>query len=107
MMAYTHRGTWFAPADTGGDLIMADHERLALAPAGPDVIKSCWMCGVRLPAGQMMADGAGACADVRWYCLDMPGCTERWTARRERPADSGQGSARTRDRGRQLAASGI
>jgi hypothetical protein len=107
MMAYTHRGTWFAPAAAGGELIMAQPERLALAPAEPAVVKSCWMCGVRLPVGQMLADGADACADVRWYCLDMRGCTERWTARPARQADSRQGSARATDRGKQLAVSGI
>lgn len=84
---------------------MADHERLTLAPAGPAVAKSCWMCGVRLPAGQMVADGTtSACADVRWYCLDTRGCTERWTMRSARPADRGQGTARTTERGKQLAA---
>jgi hypothetical protein len=84
---------------------MADHERLTLAPAGPAVVKSCWMCGVRLPAGQMVADGTtSACADVRWYCRDTRGCTERWTTRPARPADSGQGTARTAARGKQLAA---
>jgi|SRR5450755_1532012 hypothetical protein len=93
------------PVGTGGELIMADHERLALAPAGSAVAKSCWMCGVRLHAGQMVADGTtSACADVRWYCLDTRGCTERWTTRSARPADSGQGTARTTERGKQLAA---
>jgi hypothetical protein len=29
----------------------------------------------------MIADGGGACADVRWYCLDKLACTERWTSR--------------------------
>lgn len=83
---------------------MADHERLTLAPAGPAVVNCCWMCGVRLSAGQMVADGTSACADVRWYCLDTRGCTERWTTRSARQADSGQGSAGTTDRGKQLAA---
>jgi hypothetical protein len=39
------------------------------------------MCGIRMPADQMVADGGNACADLRWYCLDMWGCTERWTSR--------------------------
>jgi hypothetical protein len=82
---------------------MADQERLALS-AGPAVVKSCWMCGVRLSAGQMVADGTSACADIRWYCLDTRGCTERWTTRQARPDDSGQGSARTTEGTRQLAA---
>ncbi len=103
MMTYTRRGTWFAPAGSGGELIMADHERLALAPAGPAVVKSCWMCGVRMSADEMVADGTSACLDVRWYCLDTRGCTERWTTRPARPAHTGQGSARTADRGKQLA----
>jgi hypothetical protein len=41
----------------------------------------------------MVADGGGACADLRWYCLDMRGCTERWTSRSARPADVGHGTA--------------
>jgi hypothetical protein len=83
---------------------MADHERLTLAPAGAAVVKSCWMCGARLAAGQMVADGTSACADVRWYCLDARGCTERWTTRPARPADNDQGSAPTTERGKQVAA---
>ena len=43
--------------------------------------ESCWMCGVRLPTSQMIADGGHACADLRWYCGDTRACTERWTAR--------------------------
>jgi hypothetical protein len=35
----------------------------------------------------MMADGGSACADVRWYCLDKRGCTERWTVRATGPGD--------------------
>ena len=53
-------------------------------------IKSCWMCGIRLPVTQMLADGGSACGSVRWYCLDVRGCTERWTTRPTRP-DSGLG----------------
>ena len=106
MMAYSTEATRFAPVDPGGELIMADHERWTVAPAGPAVVKYCSMCGVRLSAGQMVADGTSACADVRWYCLDMRGCTERWTTRSARPADIGQGSARTTERrDMQLAAS--
>jgi hypothetical protein len=41
----------------------------------------------------MVADGGSACADVRWYCLDMRGCTERWTSRPATPADIGHGGA--------------
>ena len=74
---------------------MVDHERWTLALAGPAAVESCWMCGIRLSAGKMVADGTSACADIRWYCLDTRGCTERWTTRPARPADSGQGSPRT------------
>ena len=49
-------------------------------------IKSCWMCGIRLPADQMVADGGSACLDLRWYCRDTGGCTERWTSRSVRSA---------------------
>jgi hypothetical protein len=41
----------------------------------------------------MMADGGGACADVRWYCLDKPACTGRWTSRATGPADIGLSAA--------------
>jgi hypothetical protein len=44
-------------------------------------IRSCWMCGIRLPADQMVSDGSSACPDLRWYCRDMFGCTKRWTSR--------------------------
>lgn len=57
---------------------MADHESLFTAQPRPGV-ERCWMCGVRLPVSQMMADGGDACGNVRWYCRDVRGCTERWT----------------------------
>ncbi len=66
---------------------MPDQERLSYAPAGAGAVQQCWLCGIRLPADHMVADGGGACADVRWYCLDKRGCTERWTTRAARPAD--------------------
>jgi hypothetical protein len=66
---------------------MPDQERLSYAPAGPGAVQPCWLCGIRLPADHMMADGGSACADVRWYCLDKRGCTERWTASSTRSAD--------------------
>jgi len=50
----------------------------------PAPIRSCWMCGIRMPADQMVADGGSACADLRYYCLDTWGCTERWTSRSAR-----------------------
>jgi len=56
------------------------------------VVKSCWMCGIRLYPGQLVADGGSACADVRWYCLDMRACTERWTSRLASQGDLGEGT---------------
>ena len=58
-------------------------------------VKSCWMCGIRLPAEQMVADGGSACPDLRWYCQDVWACTERWTWRLARSAATGQGTAET------------
>jgi hypothetical protein len=49
-------------------------------------VRSCWMCGIRLPAHQMIADGGSACLDVRWYCRDTWGCTRRWTSHSARLA---------------------
>jgi hypothetical protein len=57
--------------------------------------RSCWMCGIRLPADQMVADGGSASLDLRWYCQDTRACTERWTSRSARPAAIGQGTAET------------
>ncbi len=57
--------------------------------------KSCWMCGIRLPADQMVADGGSACPDLRWYCRDTWACTERWTWRSARSAAVGRGTAET------------
>jgi hypothetical protein len=57
--------------------------------------KSCWMCGIRLPADQMVADGGGACPDLRWYCRDTWACTERWTSRSASSAAGGEGTAET------------
>ena len=54
-----------------------DHSIVSLAnPA----VQSCWLCGTRLPAREMVADGGSACADLRWYCADTRRCTERWTS---------------------------
>jgi hypothetical protein len=57
--------------------------------------KSCWMCGIRLPADQMVADGGSACLDLRWYCRDTWACTERWTSRPATPAAIDDGAAET------------
>jgi hypothetical protein len=66
---------------------MADPRQLRPAREGHGAIERCWMCGIRLPAGQMVPDGGSACTDVRWYCRDMRACTERWT-HGHRPAPS-------------------
>jgi hypothetical protein len=58
-------------------------------------IRSCWMCGIRMPADQMVADGGSACHDLRWYCRDTLGCTERWTSRSVRSAAILQEAAET------------
>ena len=83
------------PAWFPGELIMTDQESLTQAPKGPAVVRSCWMCGIRLPAEHMVADGGSACADVRWYCLDTRGCTQRWTSLPARPTDIWRGTAGT------------
>jgi hypothetical protein len=72
---------------------MAEHDGLVPAPRGMVSSTTCWMCGVRTGPGMMIADGGGACTDVRWYCLDVRGCTERWTSRRAGPADIRYGTA--------------
>jgi hypothetical protein len=72
---------------------MADYEHLTLARPHPGV-EPCWLCGIRLPVGQMLADGGSACDSVRWYCGDVRGCTERWTTRRAQPPSRhGDGNA--------------
>jgi hypothetical protein len=45
-------------------------------------VVSCWLCGIGLHKSQMIPDGEGACADVRWFCKDVRACTERWTSSR-------------------------
>lgn len=67
---------------------MADHEHLSLARSRP-AVECCWMCGIRLPVTQMVADGDSACNNLRWYCLDVRGCTERWTTRATLPNSVG------------------
>ena len=65
------------------------------APAEPGIAarrsatESCWLCGAWLHKQQLMPDGGPACADVRWYCLDLRTCTERWISSRPHavPAD--------------------
>jgi len=61
-----------------GEQIMTD--RQPPADGESTLVRSCWMCGIRLPAHQMVADGGSACVDLRWYCRDTWGCTRRWTS---------------------------
>ena len=60
---------------------MADQQRPVPFGAEPVTVRSCWMCGVRLSADQMVADGGSACHDLRRYCRDTWACTQRWTSR--------------------------
>ena len=85
-----------SPFSSGGRLVrgelMVDQQRLTPLREGPPLVTSCWMCGIRLSADHMVADGGSACDDVRWYCQDTRACTERWTARSARPAGARQAS---------------
>jgi hypothetical protein len=82
---------------------MAYGERSSPALAGPSIVETCWLCGSRLPADHMVPDGGSACSDVRWYCVDTRGCTERWTARWGKTSSIRPGTAgAARARGRQL-----
>jgi hypothetical protein len=72
--------------------MMVDQQRLAPLREGQPLVTSCWMCGIRLSADHMVADGGSACDDIRWYCLDTRACTERWTSRSSRPAGTRQAS---------------
>ena len=60
---------------------MTDQQRLAPSRAERATVTSCWMCGIRLSADQMVADGGSACLDLHWYCRDVRACTERWNSR--------------------------
>jgi hypothetical protein len=51
-------------------------------------VAQCSLCGIALPLGLLVPDGGAACADVRWYCKDAKGCTERWTNARPERAQS-------------------
>jgi len=76
-----------------GELIMSHQQFLTPVQEQAAVVRSCWMCGIHLPAEYMVADGGSACADVRWYCLDTRACTGRWTSRPAGPADFHPGAA--------------
>jgi len=91
-----------APADTTaraaglrGEQVMTNRQPTAQLGAESAPVRSCWMCGIRLPARQMVADGGGACLDLRWYCRDIWGCTRRWTAHSARLAAIRPGMAET------------
>ena len=69
---------------------MAAPRQPDLAGQRRDQVERCWLCGIRLPATQLVPDGGSACADVRWYCRDLRACTSRWTApSRPHPGDPG------------------
>jgi hypothetical protein len=52
---------------------------------------TCALCGIELVTDDMVPDGGRACADIRWYCKDASGCTERWTARLTRSSGASGG----------------
>lgn len=81
------------PVGLRGEQVTTNGQDPALFGAASAQVRSCWMCGIRLPASQMMADGGSACHDVRWYCRDTWGCTRRWTSRPARPAANRLGAA--------------
>ncbi len=62
------------PADSSVPWLGDAHRR-------PLDVAQCSMCGIALPLGLLVPDGGSACADIRWYCKDARGCTERWTSR--------------------------
>ena len=90
------RATTTAPAGSlAGGQAVTDQPQPVRYWARQANVKSCWMCGIRLSAEQMVADGGSACPDLRWYCRDTRACTERWTSRPTRPGATGEGTAGT------------
>jgi hypothetical protein len=73
-------GTTARVAGLRGEQVMADRQNPASFGGESPQVRSCWMCGIRSPIGRMVADGGSACSDVRWYCRDTWGCTQRWTS---------------------------
>jgi hypothetical protein len=69
-----------------GEQVMTNRQPAAPIEEESSLVRSCWMCGIRLPAHQMVADGGSACLDLRWYCRDTWGCTRRWTSHSARLA---------------------
>lgn len=86
-----------------GELVMANRQSPSLFGGESAQVRSCWMCGIRLPARQLVADGGTACPDVRWYCRDTLGCTQRWTSRSARVAVIRPDVAETEASGEQVA----
>jgi hypothetical protein len=79
-----HAETTARAAGLRGGQVMTNRQHPAPLGGESAQVRSCWMCGIRLPARQMVADGGSACLDVRWYCRDTGGCTRRWTSRSAR-----------------------
>ena|SRR5690348_2486446 len=69
------------PVGLRGEQVMTNQQHLNPFGIESAQVRSCWMCGIRLPVSQLMPDGGSACRDVRWYCSDTWGCTRRWTSR--------------------------
>jgi hypothetical protein len=82
---------------------MANRQPPSLFGGESTQVRSCWMCGIRLPVGQLVADGGTACPDVRWYCRDTWACTQRWTSRSARLTAIRPGVAETEASGEQVA----
>jgi hypothetical protein len=61
-------------------------QHLALARPPQPAAAACWLCRIHLSATELVADGGSGCADVRYYCRDVQGCTERWTTRTPKSA---------------------
>ena len=83
---------------------MVSPRQPGLAHQRHDQVERCWLCGIALPTAQLVPDGGSGCADVRWYCSDMRGCTDRWTTTARPtagrapagPPTTGPGNAATR-----------
>jgi hypothetical protein len=86
-----------------GELVMANRQPPSLFGGESAQVRSCWMCGIRLPVRQLVADGGTACPDVRWYCRDTWGCTQRWTSRSARLTAIRPDVAETEASGEQVA----
>ena len=78
-----------------GEQAVTDRQRRVRYVAEQASTRRCWLCGIRLPVEQMVADGGSACLDLRWYCRDTWACTERWTSRPAKPAATGKDTAET------------